>query len=254
MSARDERGSASIWAILVIAGAFTVLLGLVVDGGRVIDDRVAASRAAAQAARVGADSLSSASVRDGHDAINVEAAKRTRQKLSPRRRDDRRRQRLRRHRHGDRHRDAPRRRSSASSASPPSRSRSPNPPKPSPRRTSHDRDPPNRDPAPRAELPPSSSSALVVGVPALLVGTVGNPIPDQWTWTSPLTTGALLGLLACVAWVFWAQLVVCVVVETIAEIRLATGHSADWLARVPGTFGGNRRSPARSSRRSSPSA
>ena len=75
MSARNERGSASIWAILVIAGAFTVLLGLVVDGGRVIDARIAASRAAAQAARVGADSLSSASVRDGHDAISVEAAK-----------------------------------------------------------------------------------------------------------------------------------------------------------------------------------
>lgn len=75
MSTRNERGSASIWAILVIAGAFTVLLGLVVDGGRVIDARLAASRAAAQAARVGADSLSSASVRDGHDAISVEAAK-----------------------------------------------------------------------------------------------------------------------------------------------------------------------------------
>ncbi len=75
MIARNERGSASIWAILVISGAFTVLLGLVVDGGRVIDARIAASRAAAQAARVGADSLSSASVRDGHDAISVEAAK-----------------------------------------------------------------------------------------------------------------------------------------------------------------------------------
>jgi Flp pilus assembly protein TadG len=75
MIARNERGSASIWAILVISGAFTVLLGLVVDGGRVIDARIAASRAAAQAARVGADSLSSASVRDGQDAISVEAAK-----------------------------------------------------------------------------------------------------------------------------------------------------------------------------------
>ena len=75
MIARNERGSASIWAILVISGAFTVLLGLVVDGGRVIDARIAASRAAAQAARVGADSLSSASVRNGHDAISVEAAK-----------------------------------------------------------------------------------------------------------------------------------------------------------------------------------
>lgn len=47
--------------------------------------------------------------------------------------------------------------------------------------------------------------ALVVGVPVLLVGTVGNPIPEEWTWTSPLTTGALLALLACVAWLFWAQ-------------------------------------------------
>lgn len=75
MSARNERGSASIWTILVTAGAFTMLLGLVVDGGNVIDARVAASRAAGQAARVGADSLSSASVRNGHDAISPEAAK-----------------------------------------------------------------------------------------------------------------------------------------------------------------------------------
>ena len=80
--------------------------------------------------------------------------------------------------------------------------------------------------------------ALVAGVPAVLVATVGNPIPDQWTWAGPLTTGALLGLLACVAWVFWVQLVVCVIVELIAEVRLATGRSADWLARVPGTLGG----------------
>jgi Flp pilus assembly protein TadG len=72
---RDERGSASIWAILVIAGAFTVLLGLVVDGGRVIDERAAASRAAAQAARAGADALSAASVRNGSDAVDAEAAR-----------------------------------------------------------------------------------------------------------------------------------------------------------------------------------
>jgi Flp pilus assembly protein TadG len=72
---RDERGSASIWAILVIAGAFTVLLGLVVDGGRVIDARVAASRAAAQAARAGADALSAASVRNGSGAVDAEAAR-----------------------------------------------------------------------------------------------------------------------------------------------------------------------------------
>lgn len=71
----QQRGSASVWAILVISGAFTVLLGLVVDGGRVIDDRLAASRAAAQAARAGADALSEASVRDGREAINIEAAR-----------------------------------------------------------------------------------------------------------------------------------------------------------------------------------
>ena len=70
----DQRGSASIWAILVTAGAFTVLLGLVVDGGRAIDARIEASRIAAQAARAGADSLSPASVRDGNDIINVEGA------------------------------------------------------------------------------------------------------------------------------------------------------------------------------------
>ena len=80
MRTRNERGSASIWAILVIAGAFTVLLGLVVDGGRVIDARIAASRAAAQSARVGADALSSASVRNGNNAIDVDAAKARAQK------------------------------------------------------------------------------------------------------------------------------------------------------------------------------
>ena len=80
MRTRNERGSASIWAILVIAGAFTVLLGLVVDGGRVIDARIAASRAAAQSARIGADALSSASVRNGNNAIDVDAAKARAQK------------------------------------------------------------------------------------------------------------------------------------------------------------------------------
>ena len=80
--------------------------------------------------------------------------------------------------------------------------------------------------------------ALTAGVPILLVATVGNPVPSGWTWTGSLTNDAILGLLACVAWVFWAQLVLCVVVEVLAEIRLATGRSADWLARIPGTFGG----------------
>jgi Flp pilus assembly protein TadG len=71
---QGERGSVSIWALLVTAGAFTVLLGLIVDGGHVIDARLEASRVAAQAARLGADQLSAGSVRSGHDAVNAEAA------------------------------------------------------------------------------------------------------------------------------------------------------------------------------------
>lgn len=66
---RAERGSASIWALLLTAGAFTVLFGLVVDGGRVIDARLESSRTAAQAARVAADALSQASVRSGRDDV-----------------------------------------------------------------------------------------------------------------------------------------------------------------------------------------
>jgi hypothetical protein len=60
--------------VLVTAGAFTVLLGLVVDGGRVIDSRLASTRTAAQAARSGADALSAASVRNGSDQIAVNGA------------------------------------------------------------------------------------------------------------------------------------------------------------------------------------
>jgi Flp pilus assembly protein TadG len=73
-SAHDARGSASIWALLLTSGAFTVLLGLVVDGGRVIDARLEASRVAAQAARLGADQLSASSVRSGGDAVNAQSA------------------------------------------------------------------------------------------------------------------------------------------------------------------------------------
>jgi hypothetical protein len=69
-----QRGSASIWAMLLTAGAFTVLLGLVVDGGRVIDARLESSRTAAQAARVAADTLSESSVRSARDGVATAAA------------------------------------------------------------------------------------------------------------------------------------------------------------------------------------
>lgn len=71
---RPDRGSASIWALLLTTGAFTLLLGLIVDGGRVIDDRLESSRAAAQAARSAADALSQASVRSGREDVAVAAA------------------------------------------------------------------------------------------------------------------------------------------------------------------------------------
>jgi Flp pilus assembly protein TadG len=71
---RDQRGSAAIWAMLLTAGAFTVLLGLVVDGGRVIDARLDSARVAGQAARTGADALSQAALRSGQDQVAAGAA------------------------------------------------------------------------------------------------------------------------------------------------------------------------------------
>lgn len=71
----DEDGAAAtVWALLIVAGAFVVLLGLVVDGGQSLDDRAEASRVAAQAARRGADELSAASVRNGGDAVAARRA------------------------------------------------------------------------------------------------------------------------------------------------------------------------------------
>ena len=69
-----EQGSASVWALLITATAFTLLLGLVVDGGSVIDARLESSRAAAQAARLGADALSESSLRSGRDQVDPAAA------------------------------------------------------------------------------------------------------------------------------------------------------------------------------------
>ena len=63
-----------MWAVLVVAGAFTVLLGLVVDGGNTLDVRQQAHRVAAQASRQGADELSSGIVRSGGDSVATSAA------------------------------------------------------------------------------------------------------------------------------------------------------------------------------------
>ena len=71
---RNDKGSVSIWTLLLTSGAFTLLLGLTFDGGHLIDARLEAARVASQAARLGADQLSASSVRDGGDAVNSEAA------------------------------------------------------------------------------------------------------------------------------------------------------------------------------------
>lgn len=73
-SGPSERGSISLWVVLVVSVAFTALLGLVLDGGRVIDARLAAARAAGQAARAGADQLSQASIRSGGNAVASQQA------------------------------------------------------------------------------------------------------------------------------------------------------------------------------------
>ncbi|RNL62682.1 LysM peptidoglycan-binding domain-containing protein [Nocardioides marmoriginsengisoli] len=80
--------------------------------------------------------------------------------------------------------------------------------------------------------------AFVAGVPILLIAMIGNPVPEGWTLNSPLTDHAVLGLIACLAWIFWAQMTLCLAVEVIAEVRIAAGRPADWLSRVPGTTGG----------------
>ncbi len=81
--------------------------------------------------------------------------------------------------------------------------------------------------------------AVTVGMPWLLVTTVGNPYPPEGlSFSGRLTDSAILGMLAVIGWIVWAQLVVCVVIEVVVEIRVALGRSAAWMTTVPGTFGG----------------
>lgn len=68
----DERGVVSTWTILVASGVFVVLLGLVHDGGNAMNNRIAAHRAAEQAARAAADEMRG--VRDGAEGINQATA------------------------------------------------------------------------------------------------------------------------------------------------------------------------------------
>jgi Flp pilus assembly protein TadG len=68
---REDRGAAAVWTLIITTTAFVALLGLVGGGGELINERVAAQRAAEQAARAGADQLSASAVRSGTDAVDA---------------------------------------------------------------------------------------------------------------------------------------------------------------------------------------
>ena len=72
-SRMSERGSISVF-LAVFALALFALVGLVVDGGRVLAARSAAMDDAAQAARVGAGQLSVNGLRSGQVTIDSSAA------------------------------------------------------------------------------------------------------------------------------------------------------------------------------------
>lgn len=76
-------------------------------------------------------------------------------------------------------------------------------------------------------------SLLLIAPPGALVSVVGNPWPAEGlAWNAPLTDDAIVGVLAALGWLFWAQFAWCVVLETWSLI------SSDRLrARVPLTFG-----------------
>src|SRR3954469_10933703 len=62
-------------------------------------------------------------------------------------------------------------------------------------------------------------AAVVAGPPWALARFIGNPWPAEGiSLSAPLTDGAIIGLLAAVVWVLWAQLVACIVVEAIAVL------------------------------------
>lgn len=75
--------------------------------------------------------------------------------------------------------------------------------------------------------------AITAGVPWALITFVGNPWPAGGVdLMSPLTDEAIIGVLAAIAWVLWAQLMICLVVEAAAAIG-----NRDVDVRIPGAFG-----------------
>lgn len=70
-------------------------------------------------------------------------------------------------------------------------------------------------------------AALLLGIPAALIGIGGNPIPSalpSWeqalsTFANPVTSSFLLGALMVVAWVAWATFAVAILIELPAALR-----------------------------------
>ena len=61
--------------------------------------------------------------------------------------------------------------------------------------------------------------ALVVLPPWALTRFIGNPWPPEGvSLSAPLTDGAIIGLLAVIVWVLWAQLMVCIAVELVCAL------------------------------------
>lgn len=78
-------------------------------------------------------------------------------------------------------------------------------------------------------------AAVIIGPPVALVRFIGNPIPAEGlSWTAPLTDGAIIGLLAVLVWILWAQLMLCITRELIAAV---TADSIEWGWTTPVTFG-----------------
>lgn len=75
--------------------------------------------------------------------------------------------------------------------------------------------------------------ALVIGIPAILAGTIGNPV-DGWAdlKAGDLTNEVVIDLLVTVVWIAWAQFALSVVVEAFAMVRRVPSPSR--IPFVPG--------------------
>ena len=62
--------------------------------------------------------------------------------------------------------------------------------------------------------------ALLVGAPLVLLAWVGNPWPaGGWSEVQLLTNRTILGALAVVGWLAWAQMAACILIELAGAVR-----------------------------------